>query len=248
MFTEILTILLSVIILIILNKIAVRKSIFFNECGYDNYKKCSAVLISCAESDSIDLTVEDWVNSGKRISSELGMNRNVLIVTPSENKKIYNDMYCEYVVVNRVVEGDDSLTGINLELYSDTRGFYYEDMDTYKRRIARLSSLGYSKEKYPEYYERSVQYRNNLNLLMPEHEYLICVDSYSVGDENIYFVSYSMFPYFDITNSDSISVEEGSLDKYSNYCNNEIFASNQKFIDSYSRLKNEVFEYYKIVE
>jgi hypothetical protein len=57
-----------------------------------------------------------------------------------------------------------------------------------------------------------------------------------------------MFPYFDITNSDSISVEEGSLDKYSNYCNNEIFASNQKFIDSYSRLKNEVFEYYKIVE
>ena len=121
-------------------------------------------------------------------SSELGMERNVMIVTPLPKKEIYNDMYSESVTADRIIEGNDSLAGKDIMLYNNSRGFYYEDTDKYKRRVARLPGFGYSEEEYPEYYAHSVQYRNILNLVKPEHKYLICVDSYKADNERLYFI------------------------------------------------------------
>lgn len=60
------------------------------------------------------------------------------------------------------------------------------------------------------------------------------------------FISYCAYPYFDIDNSKSVPVAKGSQDRYSSYYDNEIFASEQEFIDSYCRLKRNVLEYYRI--
>lgn len=79
----------------------------------------------------------------------LDLSRNILIITPLEQKEIYNDMYIEYVTVNRVIEGKSSLEGTELKLYNDTKGFYYETDDVYKRRISKLPALGYSENDYP---------------------------------------------------------------------------------------------------
>lgn len=223
-----------------------------NSANINDISKIDAKLVFCEEQDNISsyfTSTEDFFEQIDDYYQSMGESLNVekviLVASVNDQYSIYNDMTKEYITVEDVIEGDLNLIGKTIEIYSDSREFYYEDKETFKRRTEYICNQ-YPQDEYPEYYIRQPQYRKVLNFLQPNNRYLIFLDKITISGVDYYSHSYFPYSYFNISSDFSIPVLEGEYGLYSSYYNNEIFAINQSYIDSYINFKKQIFNYYKI--
>jgi len=203
-------------------------------------------LLRHSEGDNIE-------NQYKKIQlyEDLNANLIVFLAQSTGEAELYNQCSLQSVIVERIIEGETELSsGMEIQLQScDSKchGFYFEEKDTYERRIARLPALGYQSDECPDYYSRALSYRSDVNLMKKQHLYLIMCYEIKTEDTTVYRMPFSL-SYFDLDSdySKPVITKYGYNADYCDYINNEIFADSQEAVDDFYNYKNKILKEYNL--
>lgn len=148
--------------------------------------------------------------------------------------------------VETVLEGNKELLGKKLPVYIPTQfGFYEYDAEERQRVSNYLNGKGYTAEKYPELHNKKDVFYGHVNLPVCGHQYIIFVEEV-IPDDNIGTLYYMFAPYFDKTDADQdrlLTLEDPNL---SHYTDNITLFYHQSDLDTYCKLKKDLFSYFRL--
>lgn len=217
-----------------------------NNTSYNKIKSMAANMYVITEDDVVlEQPVTDYldfINGWYEITKDDYSDKQILIITTTDNVRLYNGCIEYEIEVKSVIDGDENWEGQKTTLISN-KGFYYETSRELDSRLygANLFDQNISEEKTQRMLMFNVA---GLNIMQPNREYLIFAESIDFDDYSQLIVNIRQFVWMEISDRKSEVVNEDP--KYNEYSDNEIFTNSQEVLNDYYLLKKKVFEYYKI--
>lgn len=195
-----------------------------------------------------DISMQDMYQDGQNHISEMrndAIENNytftVAAIESNDIRLISNGNVVISCKVYSVLEGDKELNGkyINVFLpYSES--FYFQSESDMEDFIQSLPpEISSSQDSLIEVAKNvSCFCYSKKNIPLSEHKYLAFLKSCQLSESSQEY--FFFMDYYDLTNSQSIPIEEGCLGQYKDYSDNEVFFSSQDDIDQYYSLKEQV--------
>lgn len=229
----------------------------------DELKNCSALLTGGNMFEQRYFTADEYIEKMRKVSEFFGTDSLDILYVTSTDKNFYNIRNTRYsFVVNKVLEGDSSLEGKDIDAEICDQTLFQElDDDGMERAKNLYNSKGFSEEEYSWLYSNREYCYSITNVPKTGDNYIIFVGEVHYSDEKepLYLlIDTALFTEADVSGdkllknimfdgdyaSGNKTLKEEEIPIYKNYADNYTFFCKQEDFDWYVSMRNDLFKKY----